>query len=181
MAYLREVYPRVCGETNVCIGVGSGSLGLSPRVRGNHLILDRLLDVRGSIPACAGKPHEGRAIRSGSRVYPRVCGETVISSSAFASSSGLSPRVRGNLPAVAAVSGSAGSIPACAGKPRRGGIQQPTCRVYPRVCGETMVNPSTCDVDSGLSPRVRGNRRIDHQASPTDGSIPACAGKPLLP
>ena len=51
-----RVYPRVCGET--CSPVSQVLLleGLSPRVRGNHLVQVYLVAAGGSIPACAGKP-----------------------------------------------------------------------------------------------------------------------------
>ena len=55
-----------------------------------------------------------------------------------------------------------------------------SCRttVYPRVCGGTRSTQSATEKDTGLSPRVRGNRLgCPHQ--PMDiGSIPACAGEP---
>ena len=50
---------------------------------------------------------------------------------------GLSPRVRGNLAGHVRRDLPGRSIPACAGKPRRGEKNAPMIRVYPRVCGET--------------------------------------------
>ena len=53
-------------------------------------------------------------------------------------------------------------------------------RVYPRVCGgASPVWSSICFV-LGLSPRVRGSPGLDRQDAARRGSIPACAGEPLL-
>ena len=50
------VYPRVCGGTE-WDGLGwQRSEGLSPRVRGNHLVAAYEVHDVGSIPACAGEP-----------------------------------------------------------------------------------------------------------------------------
>ena len=71
---------------------------------------------------------------------------------------GLSPRVRGN-PSSSGVAGTMmGSIPACAGKPTSIGCTRPFGRVYPRVCGETMLEAMRKQYADGLSPRVRGNQ-----------------------
>ena len=137
-----KVYPRVCGGTSTTGGHGAATAGLSPRVRGNRRQFARR-DVRyRSIPACAGEPQQVITQRDPGRVYPRVCGGTRQPQQSCRSNSGLSPRVRGN-PAGAyhpAVDG--GSIPACAGEPRRGCCRCRAAWVYPRVCGGTqLVNP----------------------------------------
>ena len=50
------VYPRVCGGT-AAIGVARiSSIGLSPRVRGNHSVEPSGRQPARSIPACAGEP-----------------------------------------------------------------------------------------------------------------------------
>ena len=51
-----QVYPRVCGEAVVLLGVLGFLLGLSPRVRGSPTAQRAREKIRGSIPACAGKP-----------------------------------------------------------------------------------------------------------------------------
>ena len=53
---LAWVYPRVCGGTANPTLNRTAAMGLSPRVRGNPLVLSRVLGVGGSIPACAGEP-----------------------------------------------------------------------------------------------------------------------------
>ena len=93
---LHTVYPRVCGETIAAADAKSKSGGLSPRVRGNLWVCERVGASSGSIPACAGKPSMRSRRGSPSRVYPRVCGETEYEVKEGQSIQGLSPRVRGN-------------------------------------------------------------------------------------
>ena len=93
-----QVYPRVCGGTNDGFYRGRYGLGLSPRVRGNHIFLGGSVHGSGSIPACAGEPTADRGYNGIYRVYPRVCGGTTSMFLGWSAISGLSPRVRGNQP-----------------------------------------------------------------------------------
>ena len=173
-----RVYPRVCGGTTDVRWRGAMVQGLSPRVRGNHFpILHAVVD-RGSIPACAGEPPRAPPSRAGSGVYPRVCGGTGTRCSRSRSSRGLSPRVRGNRRPAHCFRRSPGSIPACAGEPRSAWRSGCASRVYPRVCGGTPMGSASSDSGTGLSPRVRGNRRQARRRQARAGSIPACAGEP---
>ena len=132
-----RVYPRVCGGTlDGSVGPGHPA-GLSPRVRGN--------------PAAAASS------RARSWVYPRVCGGTAQKEYLRPLDAGLSPRVRGNPEAVSEHHLSSGSIPACAGEPKRGPRRVGLSRVYPRVCGGTRYPLCRRHLRQGLSPRVRGN------------------------
>ena len=71
--------------------------------------------------------------------------------------SGLSPRVRGNLPVrIHEVSGGR-SIPARAGEPVDGDGTINLLQVYPRACGGTALFCAGSLPKIGLSPRVRGN------------------------
>ncbi len=131
-----------------------------------------------SIPACAGEPplsaHPGPELQ----VYPRVCGGTPQQSLCPTALHGLSPRVRGNPSGSVMPIILSGSIPACAGEPFGFGHANNPERVYPRVCGGTFPVPPLFDGEKGLSPRVRGNRRIRQPRSLHVRSIPACAGEP---
>ncbi len=91
---------------------------------------------------------------------------------------GLSPRVRGNRPIFAFLGFPLGSIPACAGEPRRGTFPRRPIGVYPRVCGGTDESNRSASRRKGLSPRVRGNLRVYESKTSAYGSIPACAGEP---
>ena len=175
-------YPRVCGATQVRGHAQAQAVGLSPRVRGNHVVGDVSPGYDGSIPACAGQPTfvAGRAIIVQRRVYPRVCGATIVDLRGSYDAIGLSPRVRGNPLSGTGQSRSLWSIPACAGQPGRPLPASLRRWVYPRVCGATSINPPSTKALVGLSPRVRGNL-LDGPIKPKrGGSIPACAGQPIV-
>ena len=55
-ARLLEVYPRVCGGTDLGQAMLRDAEGLSPRVRGNHIVPLPERISWWSIPACAGEP-----------------------------------------------------------------------------------------------------------------------------
>ena len=152
--------------------------GLSPHVRGNPASLLPRKVVKGSIPACTGKP--GAARRRGGRswVYPRMYGETVDFRHRGGDEPGLSPHVRGNPTARHRYPQPDGSIPACTGKPPAGSVNGAWSRVYPRMYGETLPLPYLLFRDLGLSPHVRGNLLTTHADDGKVGSIPACTGKP---
>ena len=86
-----------------------------------------------------------------------MCGGTAGLGAGLDRSTGLSPRVRGNPPAFEHLPRFVGSIPACAGEPRRKTKSMECCRVYPRVCGGTQRGFAFPGVRTG---------------------IPACAGEP---
>ena len=156
----------------------SRAVGLSPRVRGNHVGAARLGGIVGSIPACAGEPSRQSAQPPTVRVYPRVCGGTVRAGRPAAGDGGLSPRVRGNRRGWSRRRGGAGSIPACAGEPPPISTSPRTRAVYPRVCGGTAGWDVVMESAMGLSPRVRGNPVVGLTFTARIGSIPACAGEP---
>jgi hypothetical protein len=110
---------------------------------------------------------------------------------------GRSPRVRGSHLQRDPRHARDGSIPACAGEPRRDRRVAPARRVDPRVCGGAASAQELDELTRGRSPRVRGSRgrsstREDAGRSPRVrgsppgpvartvrcGSIPACAGEP---
>ena len=91
---------------------------------------------------------------------------------------GLSPRVRGNLAVRHRFLKVKGSIPACAGEPRRRRRSRYRNQVYPRVCGGTAVYQVESNGEPGLSPRVRGNHHPGVELLLDLRSIPACAGEP---
>ena len=172
------VYPRVCGGTPWITSPALNRPGLSPRVRGNHLIPAGIAQREGSIPACAGEPVTGVSYPGASGVYPRVCGGTPHPHPHRLCVLGLSPRVRGNrVLAVLAVTPER-SIPACAGEPLRTRICRTGQTVYPRVCGGTLSPVDYTYTLDGLSPRVRGNPSIELPTTDYTRSIPACAGEP---
>ena len=173
-----SVYPRVCGGTlNECVALDDRQ-GLSPRVRGNRILQDVKRLKQRSIPACAGEPRRTGLPSQCGRVYPRVCGGTELTSLPARLWSGLSPRVRGNQCNAHKRNARTGSIPACAGEPKWGGVRCQCCWVYPRVCGGTYLPFRSLSRMDGLSPRVRGNPGVDSACPAGVRSIPACAGEP---
>ena len=152
--------------------------GLSPRVRGNPVLDIIRYGITGSIPACAGEPGKVKRARRLAAVYPRVCGGTPQGVNQDALRLGLSPRVRGNRRGRCERRRLRRSIPACAGEPPAQHSDCSLCEVYPRVCGGTFTLAGTGDAQTGLSPRVRGNRRHVCAWRKHLGSIPACAGEP---
>ena len=153
-----SVYPRVCGGAGSQTRLSALDTGLSPRVRGSLHPSKNADDQRGSIPACAGEPCSTAVNAPMLWVYPRVCGGARTLMSDVSSREGLSPRVRGSPITIPEVEGQLGSIPACAGEPRRRGPRRNRTGVYPRVCGgaRRRHNPDSRRPD--LSPRVRGSR-----------------------
>ena len=93
---------------------------------------------------------------------------------------GLSPRVRGNLLNDCGEPDRSRSIPACAGEPNMNPCGTSSARVYPRVCGGTSSTIAVNRIVAGLSPRVRGNQYDANGKLNFIGSIPACAGEPVL-
>ena len=90
------VYPRVGGATRSLSLNPWQHTGLSPRGRGNPPRSSWPCAVRRSIPAWAGQPGVGGAVRQETPVYPRVGGATVHEMVHAWQVSGLSPRGRGN-------------------------------------------------------------------------------------
>ena len=154
---LAGVYPRVCGGTPKTGKWLILLMGLSPRVRGNRIVVVPKVTQQGSIPACAGEPPDAPVDYSEDRVYPRVCGGTGSSAQPETGCAGLSPRVRGNRVGAGGLGTEEGSIPACAGEPSLSLGRLLVVAVYPRVCGGTASNPRPRPLRQGLSPRVRGN------------------------
>ena len=183
-----RVHPRVCGEAAASAAVNRNASGPSPRVRGSPAVRPTRRPDRRSIPACAGKPSTSSRARTTPRVHPRVCGEASNMIMSDRNRVGPSPRVRGSRLRPDGAGDAAGSIPACAGKPRSAEPVTGFDAVHPRVCGEA-TSMSVCgeasalcaeiNSEQGPSPRVRGSPDRHGHPGGRRGSIPACAGKPL--
>ena len=173
-----KVYPRVGGETRFFNALCRDSAGLSPRGRGNQRRRPRRQRQNRSIPAWAGKPMTARSARARSKVYPRVGGETAAATPTTNRNRGLSPRGRGNHGPIDHLQLLYRSIPAWAGKPTERPLSATMLGVYPRVGGETPIPPTFSSSATGLSPRGRGNHRLQSALPGIVWSIPAWAGKP---
>ena len=176
---LDRVYPRAYGGTQAPHSVWRPATGLSPRIRGN-LDLDDLRRAHDrSIPAHTGEPENKRFTSNPAGVYPRAYGGTAALTADRADIQGLSPRIRGNLFGRNWHLRIAWSIPAHTGEPARKPRRASRCRVYPRAYGGTSSCPHRSACQSGLSPRIRGNRRDDMGHHRRPGSIPAHTGEPI--
>ena len=69
-----RVYPRVCGGIACGFYIGLAAIGLSPRLRGNHLDVPAVGVHARSIPAFAGESSSDGLRCPVRQVYPRVCG-----------------------------------------------------------------------------------------------------------
>ena len=134
-----------------------------------------------TIPACAGEPAAGNGWDCLCPDYPRVCGGTTATGESKYPMHGLSPRVRGNLPAQRLGIRRKRTIPACAGEPHSRPAIMSTLRDYPRVCGGTWGGQVCRRAIAGLSPRVRGNLHLPLRVAHLGRTIPACAGEPRPP
>ena len=114
-----SVYPRVGGGTGVLTAPQRPQVGLSPRGRGNREDVYEAYTYRRSIPAWAGEPIMIIVLNRLVTVYPRVGGGTIVSNTIPPSLGGLSPRGRGNHPAIHRRDALHRSIPAWAGEPQQ--------------------------------------------------------------
>ena len=112
----RRVYPRACGGTAGISGSLVARTGLSPRLRGNGFEGLTSLSTHGSIPALAGERRNPCSDGAILWVYPRACGGTRNGRRVHNVKMGLSPRLRGNVQALARPVRRLGSIPALAGE-----------------------------------------------------------------
>ena len=176
---LARVYPRAYGGTCRRRRPTTSCRGLSPRIRGNHHCDADLRHRVGSIPAHTGEPESGEIDGAAVPVYPRAYGGTATRRRSWTPDGGLSPRIRGNRPETEKPIRPPGSIPAHTGEPRPGPKLSPTAGVYPRAYGGTTSHWTCQPRQSGLSPRIRGNRPPDRRHRQRGGSIPAHTGEPL--
>ena len=171
------VYPRLCGGNTTIHPKESGLLGLSPLVRGKHLITSAQSLIEGSIPACAGETLTDCPRQSGIGVYPRLCGGNRPNPMPVLGMMGLSPLVRGKHHLDTTRTRVRGSIPACAGETCGIAVLTADMGVYPRLCGGNYQHLKRLVMSMGLSPLVRGKHAPSWPGLNVSGSIPACAGE----
>ena len=153
-------------------------MGLSPRTRGNLAVAARIRLRVGSIPANAGEPTLDPRRDCAPWVYPRERGGTLGGRQVCEFDDGLSPRTRGNPRQFRLREELEGSIPANAGEPICVHVREPCRRVYPRERGGTPSIRQQAFLETGLSPRTRGNPGAARRHRGASGSIPANAGEP---
>ncbi len=170
-------YPRECGGNLSMLALATAPLGLSPRVRGKPLDDPDEADGGGPIPASAGETEQILRTHLLPRAYPRECGGNAADSRGDIPVWGLSPRVRGKQQAAALVHPRRGPIPASAGETPWTAVSNALARAYPRECGGNREIHFWVGGLAGLSPRVRGKRKVAGKMSINLGPIPASAGE----
>ena len=157
------------------------ALGSSPRMRGTlgELVSDCLR--MGIIPAHAGNTEIDDLVKSLFGDHPRACGEHWPTISAWPSTRGSSPRMRGTLQRKHALADMAGIIPAHAGNTYGEPHHDLAGGDHPRACGEHESQAwRSCRLE-GSSPRMRGTRPTFSHGRAAGGIIPAHAGNTATP
>ena len=145
---------------------------------GNRAESDELCRFGRPIPTCVGQPARAFGSCWTFWAYPHVCGATSLNGGSLPVTLGLSPRVWGNRRKQQRQVDALRPIPTCVGQPVR------LCSVhhgewaYPHVCGATVDNRAGLPSQSGLSPRVWGNRLILLYPLRCSRPIPTCVGQP---
>ena len=213
MIGLLGVYPRACGVTGGAVlpGYGrSGSIpahageppapavvvktGLSPRMRGNHMVSGLSPRMRGNTSRMRGnlrdrpvvrdlrvglsprmRGNRGRSTFTPIRVYPRACGGSRRKCACV--DLGSIPAHAGEPQPSAGSRRWTGVYPrACGGTPA-GEVRGPRHGVYPRACGGTRLEHRS--LDARVYPRACGGTLPHYLHSRTDGVYPrACGGTP---
>ena len=170
-------HPRVRGENGVDHDGVTGCGGTSPRARGKLRDEKRKDVTTRNIPACAGKT---TPLLSGVYLFtehPRVRGENGFATRALIKHRGTSPRARGKLQLAGDLTGTAGNIPACAGKTLKQDSVRISLAEHPRVRGENNRSVRRIVNKCGTSPRARGKHLQIIRVITGNRNIPAHAGK----
>jgi len=152
--------------------------GPSPRRRGNPQRDGSEHDGTRTIPAQAGEPAAHRTGASAVTDHPRAGGGTHSQTVHSGTSSGPSPRRRGNLSPMISVMSVMRTIPAQAGEPEPVGKVYFCSRDHPRAGGGTSSLHVLVNRIRGPSPRRRGNPVCLVSVIRILRTIPAQAGEP---
>ena len=136
-------HPRGRGAAFDGVRSAHSALGSSPCVRGCGHRAAVPVEASGLIPALAGRGCHPVWMSPCKRVHPRPRGGAALRSCMPGPIVvGSSPRVRGSLALPDRYERVWGSIPPCAGKPRRRRGRRAADGVHPRCCGETGQGPA---------------------------------------
>ena len=133
--------------------------------------------IGGLIPAHAGKTRRARQGSRSQGAHPRSRGENVPARQDRLVLIGSSPLTRGKPVARPSHLGSAGLIPAHAGKTWRARLASIRAWAHPRSRGENHARRINTHRPPGSSPLTRGKRRCARGSVRASGLIPAHAGK----
>ena len=170
-------HPRAGGENTQRAGSCPTPAGSSPRGRGKRGRRRKGRNLRGLIPARAGKTCDARSPDSPPGAHPRAGGENAGPRRSVDLGAGSSPRGRGKRAGYADRRPKPRLIPARAGKTRPRDQPRPDRPAHPRAGGENSDLLDLCLREAGSSPRGRGKRPVGWTSTGWNGLIPARAGK----
>ena len=170
-------HPRSRGENGMTIVPSDSISGSSPLTRGKPRGVLATTCGAGLIPAHAGKTRLSVSTMTSGGAHPRSRGENCSPATGVSTWGGSSPLTRGKRVPGAEVRGSAGLIPAHAGKTTRRRCPAFRSRAHPRSRGENVEQVHTLVVREGSSPLTRGKLRHAVYHLPDQRLIPAHAGK----
>ena len=174
---VRWAHPRACGENQLQPWAAATPAGSSPRMRGKPGGHVTVVNIRGLIPAHAGKTGGRWSRQRQSGAHPRACGENPARQSNAPASPGSSPRMRGKRGSLSSSKRHAGLIPAHAGKTSTTSSPATSSAAHPRACGENSAPGHLMILTNGSSPRMRGKQTKEKSRNFNEGLIPAHAGK----
>ena len=172
-----RAHPRSRGENQWKAVTGEDADGSSPLTRGKLKSRDIARDIRGLIPAHAGKTGAGSPPTSDRRAHPRSRGENPQVGTKNPGGEGSSPLTRGKRGPGGGGAPRHGLIPAHAGKTYRRGAEKLAARAHPRSRGENQALSHTTHFLQGSSPLTRGKPEVVAALISVIGLIPAHAGK----
>ncbi len=151
--------------------------GSSPRVRGKLSGRERGRTFVRIIPARAGQTTTIRKAIAARTDHPRACGANDEQRNQANATIGSSPRVRGKQRRGLRRAARRRIIPARAGQTSPPARPLRTTSDHPRACGANAMLQNGAYTGNGLSPRVRGKRRVVWYRAGTFRIIPARAGQ----
>ena len=172
-----KAHPRSRGENSDPAYGRALSLGSSPLTRGKHVHVVATLQLRGLIPAHAGKTSYPSMLKDRLRAHPRSRGENPDGAPHPVGDGGSSPLTRGKHFMEAGRLPSGGLIPAHAGKTNMDLTTVTRRQAHPRSRGENQCSNLIFCARSGSSPLTRGKQATVLVDGLDHGLIPAHAGK----
>ena len=151
--------------------------GTSPRTRGKQGLGHLFYGNCGNIPAHAGKTPITHPFSVFPAEHPRARGENSSVCRIFNKRVGTSPRTRGKRDDFHFCCGSAGNIPAHAGKTLHRNRTTIGPAEHPRARGENRRASRSRSAWTGTSPRTRGKQPTPYRLHGSFRNIPAHAGK----
>ena len=177
LAHLSAAHPRSRGKNSRARSGRCSPHGSSPLTRGKPRFAVRLHELRGLIPAHAGKTPYAAVRHWGPEAHPRSRGENAPSNVPSSSYSGSSPLTRGKLCEESQKREIWGLIPAHAGKTLHASRHAGVSSARPRSRGENPLHRRDQLTVRGSSPLTRGKLETWYRDRPHQRLIPAHAGK----